>query len=1170
MMAVTFACPDVQVLQQLALGQMPPEEVERLAEHCERCERCIRVLHTLKAEDTLVEAMAAQRTTPDRPREAAVDVLIERLRQAPPAAPDAGLTTTSADTPLPPLNARPPAEQTQDVYDFLAPPEGPGETGRLGGYRVLKVLGQGGMGVVFLAEDVRLKRKVALKVMKPDLAAKEAARRRFLREAEATAAVKSDHVVTIYQVGEDRGAPFLAMELLEGMPLDRWLHGGRKPTVAQVLRLGREIVVGLAAAHERGLIHRDVKPANIWIEAAHGGRVKLLDFGLARAAADDTHLTQSGAIVGTPAYMAPEQARGEQVDHRSDLFSLGCVLYLLCTGRNAFPGTTTMAVLASLAMHSPQPVNDLNPEILPVLADLVMQLLAKDPAGRPPSAQAVAEALQSVERSLPGRVAAAAAPSVTQPAAAALPQAAPPRRRRRRLLAVAAGLLATAALVAAIIVIVRDRQGNKVAEISVPEGGSVELKDDGKVKDDGKERPTPKADARIAAAPLGASPPGEPVSSTALVQHPARLPGVRSWTIETRSARGQVKAVAYRPGGKLLATGGDDGTIRLWDPATGQLVRMLVGNPVLSLSWSPNGKILAGGGSLWEADTGRLLHRSVVQPWAAWAPQGRTLAHWWGNGLLLWNATTERDVRGHVFTTNIQWLAWSPDAKTIAIGLADKTARLWDVASGKETKTLKGHEGTVTGLAWSPDGKLLVTGAEGGNAIHVWDAATGKLQGRYVVEQRGISAIAWSPDGKAVSIGFVVSHGMFDPDTGRLLRSFEAGQGVFAWAWSPDGKEVATVSNDAVRLHDAATGKLTYTLEEPITTRRIQSLVWSPDSRRLALGRAGDDPRLLVVEAATGRRCPTPAGAFHSAAWSPDGKTVAAMASDHSVGLWDAVTTRPVRTLECGVRGSAPRRGLAWSPDGKTFAAGEGQRLWAWSAETGKLLWQNDKHGSISALVWSPDSRLLATADATEKGTVRLWEADTGRLLHEVALRSLGGLAWSPDGKTLAVPHATSGSQYCLIDTASWRVRATLRHGEWAWPDIRWSSDGKTVITFGESLRVWDSASGKQLRAVHLSHLPYVTVAGWSPDGHVLALSNGYEIRLIDKDGHGLGVLLPGEPFAQLAVTADGHYRGNARVEREIMMVVQKRDGTSETLTPVEFERKYGFHNARAAVRLTE
>jgi serine/threonine protein kinase len=278
----------------------------------------------------------------------------------------------------------------------LGPPERPDEIGRLGHYRVLKPLGRGGMGAVFHAEDSHLRRPVALKVMLPAFAADPAARERFLREARAAAVLKHDNVVTIYQVGEDRGVPFLAMEFLRGVPLDRWLDKHPRPTAPQVLRIGREVAAGLAAAHARGLMHRDIKPGNIWLEAP-SGRAKILDFGLARSQADP-QLTKSGLIIGTPAYMAPEQARGGPVDHRCDLWALGVVLYRLCTGRLPFDGTDMIATLTAIALDTPPPVRDLNPDVPPDLADLIERLLTKDPAGRPQSAEEVGQALKAVRR----------------------------------------------------------------------------------------------------------------------------------------------------------------------------------------------------------------------------------------------------------------------------------------------------------------------------------------------------------------------------------------------------------------------------------------------------------------------------------------------------------------------------------------------------------------------------------------------------------------------------------------------------------------------------------------------------------------------------------------------------------------------------------------------------
>jgi hypothetical protein len=255
------------------------------------------------------------------------------------------------------------------------------------------------MGLVFLAEDTELGRAVALKVIRPESAGRPGVAERFTREARATAAIKHDHIVTIYHVGRERDVSYLAMEYLQGMSLARWLERGRKPSIDLVLRLGREIAEGLAAAHRHGLIHRDIKPGNIWLEAP-SGRIKILDFGQVHSEREDVQITQAGAILGTPAYMAPEQARGEPVGFQSDLFSLGCVLYRLCTGRLPFEGPTIMAILTALAAEDPAPPGELDSGLPAALDELVMRLLAKDAANRPASAQAVVETIKGIERDL--------------------------------------------------------------------------------------------------------------------------------------------------------------------------------------------------------------------------------------------------------------------------------------------------------------------------------------------------------------------------------------------------------------------------------------------------------------------------------------------------------------------------------------------------------------------------------------------------------------------------------------------------------------------------------------------------------------------------------------------------------------------------------------------------
>ncbi len=279
----------------------------------------------------------------------------------------------------------------------FAPPTAAGDLGRLGKYRVQKELGRGGMGAVYLAFDERLQRRVALKIMLPRAAANGSAKERFLREARAAAQIGSDHVVNIFEADEIAGVPYIALQYLQGYPLDEYLRRKGLPTLPQVIRIGRETALGLAAAHQLGFVHRDIKPANLWLEAPTG-RVKVLDFGLAKpvVGADVTELTGSGAVVGTPSYMAPEQGMGKPVDGRADLFSLGCVLYRLCTFRLPFEGPTVMAILCALATEEPTPVEELNPAVPAPLADLIRRLLAKKPADRPPSAAAVAEELAAM------------------------------------------------------------------------------------------------------------------------------------------------------------------------------------------------------------------------------------------------------------------------------------------------------------------------------------------------------------------------------------------------------------------------------------------------------------------------------------------------------------------------------------------------------------------------------------------------------------------------------------------------------------------------------------------------------------------------------------------------------------------------------------------------------
>lgn len=335
------------------------------------------------------------------------------------------------------------------VIDFLSPSENPAMLGRLGEYEILEIIGRGGMGIVFKAYDRDLNRYLAIKVLSPHYTSSAAARKRFGCEAQAAAAVVHQHVVAIHAVDAFGKLPYLVMPYVACESLQERLDRDGPLEVKDVLRIGLQAAEGLAAAHAQGLVHRDVKPANILLEKGVD-RVLLTDFGLARAI-DDATLTRSGVIAGTPQYMSPEQTKGEAIDHRTDLFSLGSVLYAMCTGRPPFRAETTMGVLNRICNDAARPVREVNPDVPAWLAAVIERLLAKTPDSRYASAAEVASLLE-------GCLA-----HVQHPTVVSLPEALKPPQEMRsatQWLAGAAVAICAAALVAWVAPLYWEQQPN--------------------------------------------------------------------------------------------------------------------------------------------------------------------------------------------------------------------------------------------------------------------------------------------------------------------------------------------------------------------------------------------------------------------------------------------------------------------------------------------------------------------------------------------------------------------------------------------------------------------------------------------------------------------------------------------------------------------------------------
>lgn len=595
----TTTCPTTDELRQLISGSLSSDRQSTCTEHLDGCACCQAKLEELATEGTNLSQV------------------VERLNEAEPLETSAywpalqGLATNAgAETAVSPQ----PKSRTRDVQlTFLQSAEDPAYLGRLAQFDVMRILGRGGMGVVLEAFDSRLQRNVAVKVLDPDLAEDEVARQRFCREARAAASVTHENVVAVHQVERsgDDGLPYLVMQLINGETLEQRLDREKKLPTQEIVRIGMEAARGLAAAHAQGLIHRDIKPGNILLESA-SGRVKLTDFGLARVA-DDVKLTRTGFVSGTPLYMSPEQTMGEAADHRSDLFSLGAILYEMAAGQPPFAGNSALAILKQIAEAKHRPLREIAPEAPAWLAEMVDEMLAKKPADRYQSATDVAEVLQYhwVHQK---------ASSNELPAVCQVEVARRSRRYRITLAAVGIGLLA-AGLAIGMFFANRGSMSPPPANIeekSTAEPLAVLSANAGTVWSVAFD---PKSDSLAMAVEDGS---------------------VRVWDLPAKSVKNTFKAhkgviwvARFAPDGSYLATGGDDGLLKLWHNDENEPFQTFQHpNAVRGLTLSADGQRLfagdrQGGLHAWSPGNNEPLAESQ-QPEAIYAvalsPDGNTLA----------------------------------------------------------------------------------------------------------------------------------------------------------------------------------------------------------------------------------------------------------------------------------------------------------------------------------------------------------------------------------------------------------------------------------------------------------------------------------------------------------------------------------------------------------------